>query len=65
MKLSPAAKSALEKKNRLRRLTGGFYFDPTPGPYPGAGPIKFRPGETPEQRCFRRFPIDRHKARQE
>jgi hypothetical protein len=51
------------KANRNRRLTGGWATDPTPGPYPGRGPITWRRYETPEQRAFRRFPIDRHKPR--
>ena len=37
--------------------------DPTPGPYPGKGPIHVRRGETPETRAFRRYPINRHKPR--
>ena len=39
------------------------FQDPTPGPYPGKGPIHARRGETPETRAFRRYPINRHKPR--
>ena len=36
--------------------------DPTPGPYPGTGPVFYRIGESGEERAFRLHPVDSHKA---
>jgi len=52
-----------EIKRRVGLTPGGAAFgviDPTPQPL-GCPPFSARPGETAEQRCWRRFPINEHK----